>query len=1788
MNKPSNSEASNRYGGRALYSIAVVAMLVMVSGVAVIASSGGLLSKPLDASMQAVSTGLVIANVTYVPDEAYVDEEVVWTVFVDLQDQGQRGKGLLFTWDWDDGTYTVHHLNSINNSDIALDVQTHAWSEAGTYEVMVSVWDGYGNENNKWHNVSETVQYVVNEGAADRVVDYRWYDMFAHELGPWYAERAAYYGDECVLTDEYPYLYTWEKAPPGNVQVRSFMRMEAFATNLSEINMDDNPEFLPQFGATSGGSAFIDWHMDYVTRDEAEEKLSDAVMAWYDGWFIALNGTVVLDREGAKAVLGLSDSQYDDFDSWWASNEYGVELMWRDWLDYEASNERLAIFNMYEYDLTLVYFDIEASTFYGDQIMIELDTISWGMEALMTRWLHEAFMPTEWYMEDMDLYANIFPDSAEIYFDAAVGYALTASESLVDGTPCWTWQAMLQDYSESTPEYPISDFDPYADQYYYLRYPGNDWYHEMMPYDFTPGSWNLSAGETLTFEWPGNEVLFFIDDANDSGTGLLDGAIDFWSTMTVDYSEPMPSDSPDKVVLDQDERWMKFTGPFDMWSWSRDQIAHSYLADEWDRLGMLPYGIPYIEFKATGEFNSPPLARVFVDPLVGGVDTVFTFDARSSSDVEDPSTLLVARWDWQSDGVWDTAYSTEKLVEHVFSDDGVHVVTVQVMDSGGLTDEASVSVEVTDLRSWGTPTLLELDDAGNAWSPIVDINSDGEAIAVWSQFDGAYDRIMANRYYPDTGWSGAEVIGANSRNATSPQVAMNHDGSAVVVWSEYDILYSSVWAMLYAPDTGWGIPTLLKSVPWTLECIPQCSLAGDLNGRAIAVWNQEDGPYSSIWACRLDYDGVWAEPELIETSDSGNAWSPKIVSDQGNWTVVWQQYGDGWESIWGSRYFWYGDGWSEPVMIDTDDSWSTFNPDVAADAYGHAICVWQQYENSFSSIYASRFVPGVGWGTPVMIEHNDSGDSVDPQIAMEPTGDAVVVWKQIDGHEIDGGSADIVSCRYEAGIGWGSEVYLDSDPATDVWGQKISMAYKAGPVVIWMRDDGVRWTVWGSLFDDDSGWGAPELVCNPDAIFACPSDVTINSAGTAIAVWHQYQNGVWSIWSNMHGPVTEPPTPEPLIKVSDGTSVTVYEQTGEVYSYAFSVDQLMTTGGTFTTVAMLIEEYTITSDGDYLTVHCFRDPYTHIPGTGTGNNIVAVRLDGVPEYPDGLWASSIVDYSVGYGGIAESRFNALGPADQVGPYIDSLCTYLGDYDSEIVLAFTGSSAPPGETSLTYTIYDMFEEPWGEWWDKRPYGLWDTDRLLTDTAGEVTMLSSVWGLPMSTSDDQGIIYAPYRYNVTGTNLPNIDVHTPTFMPVLGSGPNPEAEASLDIRFQYGYQELWDNYWVPTWGDHDDWADWEDLLSYWDDGWYVYTVYTVDMNHEAAEEWLGVGATDDPDDWWTVNEDAYVLAWDSWVLEQGNEVYDIFCGYEWPYTILSTTMMRLTGDMDAVHMEIAHVSWGFEALMTRWLCATEISVHQTYMEDFSMSLDLREADFDVDMDAVCQYSLHCVKQDSAVPGDGALCAWAWEPIGLDYIPSVYVHSSAYDPYAPDLGGVTYHSWNCGDPNYDTEIGYEVTPWAMSLPSYAKLVFELPQGMDTLGYHAEPVPDTAMKTLWNDDDYSIYDALRYQGEMTLGHMELGGCSAWSYDPVSSVLTINGPWDFTYPHPDDSSLLYHGAPWIEFDVMPLSSNESVSADGSASGAVVTTASGLAGLSFMALVMSAVVLTTVMLSGCLGRRREC
>ncbi|MBI0581403.1 MAG: fibronectin type III domain-containing protein [Methanomassiliicoccales archaeon] len=86
-------------------------------------------------------------------------------------------------------------------------------------------------------------------------------------------------------------------------------------------------------------------------------------------------------------------------------------------------------------------------------------------------------------------------------------------------------------------------------------------------------------------------------------------------------------------------------------------------------------------------------AALFDVPSITNYKTV-SFNASASYSKDSPPGTIQVRWDWDSDGVWDTGYSSELVALHTFSGSGSYTVVLQVLDSNGLTNVTSHSVNV--------------------------------------------------------------------------------------------------------------------------------------------------------------------------------------------------------------------------------------------------------------------------------------------------------------------------------------------------------------------------------------------------------------------------------------------------------------------------------------------------------------------------------------------------------------------------------------------------------------------------------------------------------------------------------------------------------------------------------------------------------------------------------------------------------------------------------------------------------------------------------------------------------------------------------------------------------------------------------------------------------------------------------------------------------------------------------------------------------------------------------------
>jgi hypothetical protein len=142
---------------------------------------------------------------------------------------------------------------------------------------------------------------------------------------------------------------------------------------------------------------------------------------------------------------------------------------------------------------------------------------------------------------------------------------------------------------------------------------------------------------------------------------------------------------------------------------------------------------------------------------------------------------------------------------------------------------------------WMTTEHIEYNNGKLADDPQVTIDTDGNAIAIWQQFDGTHTSIYANRFGALFGWGTAELIETNNNgDASLAQIAIDGNGNAIAVWKQFNGSYNNIWSNRYYAESGWDIvpgPVAQKKD----AASPQIALG--TNGNAMAIWSQYDGLY---------------------------------------------------------------------------------------------------------------------------------------------------------------------------------------------------------------------------------------------------------------------------------------------------------------------------------------------------------------------------------------------------------------------------------------------------------------------------------------------------------------------------------------------------------------------------------------------------------------------------------------------------------------------------------------------------------------------------------------------------------------------------------------------------------------------------------------------------------------------------------------------------------------------------------------------------------------------------------
>jgi len=173
-----------------------------------------------------------------------------------------------------------------------------------------------------------------------------------------------------------------------------------------------------------------------------------------------------------------------------------------------------------------------------------------------------------------------------------------------------------------------------------------------------------------------------------------------------------------------------------------------------DGIGDTPYstygnGTDYYPLMV--RFNTPIdslVASFTVTPSSGDTNTIFAFDASVSSDFNGSTNSLRFHWNWENDGIWDTAWTMNKMAYHQYSSAGCYAVLLEVNDSNGHFARTIRMITVSN----GSPITPPVNTTTNATiGAMIDfepdtlfLNSSGQWVTVFIELGAPYNVSCIN------------------------------------------------------------------------------------------------------------------------------------------------------------------------------------------------------------------------------------------------------------------------------------------------------------------------------------------------------------------------------------------------------------------------------------------------------------------------------------------------------------------------------------------------------------------------------------------------------------------------------------------------------------------------------------------------------------------------------------------------------------------------------------------------------------------------------------------------------------------------------------------------------------------------------------------------------------------------------------------------------------------------------------------------------------------------------------
>ncbi len=408
--------------------------------------------------------------------------------------------------------------------------------------------------------------------------------------------------------------------------------------------------------------------------------------------------------------------------------------------------------------------------------------------------------------------------------------------------------------------------------------------------------------------------------------------------------------------------------------------------------------------------------------------------------------------------------------------------------------------------TWLAPTKLST-TGQNAEQPQVSVDPAGDAITVWERFDEKAGKKVieaSSRPAAAAGWQSSLPISNAKEDASLPQVALDSYGDAFAAWLSFNGAEYTIQASTRSGVSGsWQPPVTIQKLGATTVTEPRPDLAVDAQGDAVVVWERAQAAEVFVEASSKPVAHSWAVPEtLSEVAEALHP--PEVAIDAaGDATAVWEQHEAGSVVIAESTRP-AGSKWQMGVALSATGK-NANEPRVAVDAQGDAVAVWERPNEEGKELVeaATRSGSNGSWAKPAALMGYEGlqGEPAGQQAAIDGQGRAVVTWSRLDA-----AAHDVV----EAAVGrastssWQPPVALSSPAGLVEEAPQVGVDNAGAAVVVWEQ-----WTATTKIIEAVSGlaasgsWGAP-VALSAAGKEADEAQVALDSQGNAVAVWRRF------------------------------------------------------------------------------------------------------------------------------------------------------------------------------------------------------------------------------------------------------------------------------------------------------------------------------------------------------------------------------------------------------------------------------------------------------------------------------------------------------------------------------------------------------------------------------------------------------------------------------------------------------------------------------------------------------------